>query len=434
MLPKIVAIAILCLITLKAHALSSEELTANFSAYLAEYDLEVSSDDYEYRMQVYAENLESIGEMNELLGGGYGITDRAHLTDEEWPTCGCGASGCEDSGRILETREEEPTSLGHISEASYAVESVRNMPWETERRELGVEPIDWKKRGAVGPVRDQGSCGSCYVFATALAVESSFALYMAFLEGGMKNLDYAKYLPSISEQQIIDCNYGKGCDGGDPLAVKNFVMYRPSLCNKTNYPYKMRNYVEGEVPPKLTCMENEIPCPASFIYGKMYEYEEAKSTPELEKNLHGFLEAGAEEFFGRGPHVIGMRGDALLHFKGGPNDVLTNKACKTAIARNKKKNPDQNFWHAVVVVGFGSLEVKGKVQDYWLVQNSWGEQWGDQGLFKLERNAAFDTEGGTCMMFDTPRKQYPFSPYWKLPVSTKMPTSSPIEKPRACSI
>jgi Papain family cysteine protease len=83
------------------------------------------------------------------------------------------------------------------------------------------EAVDWRGWGAVGPVKDQGVCGSCWTFSASQVMSSAW--WMATGE----------YV-SLSEQQVLDCSWGYGvnsaCDGGDPdLGVKVRALLRISV-------------------------------------------------------------------------------------------------------------------------------------------------------------------------------------------------------------
>lgn len=94
-------------------------------------------------------------------------------------------------------------------------------------REIFQGAIDWRSLGAVGPVKDQGSCGSCWAFATASVLEAAY-----FFEKGT-------YV-SLSEQQMVDCayeDYGNyGCDGGLPSYAMLYSDQEPLMAEK-DYPY-----------------------------------------------------------------------------------------------------------------------------------------------------------------------------------------------------
>ncbi|CAL5366891.1 unnamed protein product [Camellia sinensis] len=76
----------------------------------------------------------------------------------------------------------------------YAVRTGEGLP----------ESIDWRERGAVAPIKDQGSCGRCWAFSTVAAVE------------GINQIASGGAVIQLSEQQLVDCDrtYNAGCDGG----------------------------------------------------------------------------------------------------------------------------------------------------------------------------------------------------------------------------
>merc|ERR1711934_9231 len=86
---------------------------------------------------------------------------------------------------------------------------------------------NWRDHNGVSPVKDQGSCGSCWTFSTVGCMESSHLI---------------KYgsLATYSEQQLVDCagafeNYG--CNGGLPSQAFEYIMYNGGIESEDSYPY-----------------------------------------------------------------------------------------------------------------------------------------------------------------------------------------------------
>ena len=89
--------------------------------------------------------------------------------------------------------------------------------------------LDWRRAGVVGPVRDQGQCGSCWAFASVASTESAYAL-----------LPPQSGSPNLSEQELVDCtpgsNDGNGCNGNSLNAAFELIRDR-GLSLESNYPY-----------------------------------------------------------------------------------------------------------------------------------------------------------------------------------------------------
>ena len=98
----------------------------------------------------------------------------------------------------------------------------------SEGRPIVEGMIDWRDTTAVGPIKNQGSCGSCWAFATAAVLEAAHV----FQTG--------EYV-TLSEQQMVDCasgDYGDyGCDGGLPAFAMLYSDHDP-LMSSEDYPYK----------------------------------------------------------------------------------------------------------------------------------------------------------------------------------------------------
>jgi len=204
--------------------------------------------------------------------------------------------------------------------------------------------IDWREHGVVSDVKDQGRCGSCWTFSTTGCLEAHYAMKM-------------KIPPVLfSEQQLIDCardSYGNnGCKGGLPSNAFEYFKNVSGANTEDDYPYQ-----SGAGQDNFTCRFDPGKVVATVPGGSF------NITPENETQM-------VEHMAAYGPISIAYQvvGDFRL-YKGG---IYTSKTCK---------NSERDVNHAVLAVGYGSENSL----DYWIVKNSWGKVWGDQGYFKIKR-------------------------------------------------
>lgn len=183
--------------------------------------------------------------------------------------------------------------------------------------------IDWRTKGSVSPIKDQGQCGSCWAFSTTGALEGR-----CFMDGFG--------LHAFSEQQLVDCSgsFGnQGCNGGlmndawDYL-VKNCLSY------EEEYPYEA---FDGTC--KTMKGENKI---------SSYTTVNAGSVEQLAAAI-------AQQ-----PISIAVDAENWQLYSSG---VFSD--CSTTLD------------HGVLLVGYTS--------DAWIVKNSWGTNWGERGYIRLKR-------------------------------------------------
>jgi cathepsin C len=220
------------------------------------------------------------------------------------------------------------------------------------------ESFDWRNVSGVNyisPVRNQGSCGSCYAFASMALLESRYRIMT-------NNLERLVFSP----QDVVQCSeYSQGCDGGFPYLIagkygEDFGVV-PETCN----PYK------DSQPKQQTC-ETSINC--RRYYATNYHY------------VGGYYGATNEPLMrlalvNNGPVAVGFEVyDDFMEYRTG---VYHHTGVTDNLNRLNKWDPFQLTNHAVLVVGYGTdPDTK---TPYWTVKNSWGTGWGEQGYFRIRR-------------------------------------------------
>ncbi|CAI0381583.1 unnamed protein product [Linum tenue] len=269
------------------------------------------------RFEIFKDNLFHIDDTNKKAANYWlGLNEFADLTHEEFKNNYL-------SLKPVNTRRD---TVNDSSSSSLSTVEIRsNIP----------KAVDWRKKGAVTPVKNQGSCGSCWALSTIAAIEGI-------------NQIVTGNLTALSEQELIDCDtsYNNGCNGGLMDYAFAYIASTGGLHKEEDYPYIME---EG------TCEMTKVRNNKVTISG----YKDVPAN-----NEQSLLKALANQPLSV---AIDASGRDFQFYSGGVFDGH----CGTSLD------------HGVAAVGYGSGE---KGLDYVIVKNSWGPKWGEKGFIRMKRN------------------------------------------------
>uniref|UniRef100_A0A8D8V0S7 Cysteine proteinase CG12163 n=1 Tax=Cacopsylla melanoneura TaxID=428564 RepID=A0A8D8V0S7_9HEMI len=207
------------------------------------------------------------------------------------------------------------------------------------------EYLDWRDKGVMSKVKSQGECGCCWAFSSVGVVEAMNAIAR-------------NDLVELSVQQLVDCDKSNdGCHGGLMDTAFDYIIKSGGVESEADYPYLGYLSEDG-------CQVKE------GNKKKKYGMEKYTRIPQ------GGEEAMKKWLAQHGPLSVGINARGIFFYTGGII-ALSEVGCYP-----KAQN------HAVIVVGYGEESVGdrfGKTIPYWIVRNTWGEDWGEKGYFRIKR-------------------------------------------------
>ncbi|XP_032494842.1 cathepsin W [Phocoena sinus] len=319
------------------------ELKEVFTLFQIQYNRSYSHPaEHARRLDIFARNLAKAQQLQEedLGTAEFGVTPFSDLTEEEF-------------GQLY----------GHQSVAGEAP-SVSQKVGSEEWGQSVPRTCDWRKKaGIISSIRNQQNCNCCWAMAAAGNIEALWAIkYHESLE--------------VSVQELLDCNRcGNGCKGGFVWDAFITVLNNSGLASDKDYPFK-----GNSEPHRCRAKKRK----------KVAWIQDFIMLQPCEQSIARYLAT-------QGPITVTINMKLLQQYQKG---VI--KATPTTC--------DPRFVdHSVLLVGFGkSKSVEGRQAEaissrsrphprhsipYWILKNSWGANWGEEGYFRLHRGS--DTCGIT---------------------------------------
>jgi len=306
-------LAILC-VAVVAFAATDDDYRAFVEWTISNDKIYSNVEEHVSRFQIFKDNLALINHLNRQGKGVFAVNKFADLTADEF------------AAKYL-----RPFPA-----------AAKNHPVNFKATGLAYpDSKDWRNEGAVNPIKNQASCGSCWAFSAVANMEGVYYVVN-------------KVLPDLSEQQLVDCEHDcmifpgttetvcdEGCNGG---LMPNAFTYaiREGMMTQKDYPYKGRDQKCAFDPTK------------PIIKFKSWQW--------VDQNENAMVAAVNDI----GPLSVAVDATYWSYYSSG----IYDSTCSTT-----------RMNHGVAIVGYG----KQGTTDYWIIRNSWGTSWGIKGYMQLIR-------------------------------------------------
>jgi cathepsin L len=292
-----------------------------------------------------------------------GVNEWTDTTADELPT------GYDKTSKVSSvSREGATTSRTALrslklerNELPFVVDAVSDLP----------ASVDWRTKGVVTPVKNQGGCGSCWAFASTAVLESHIALQTGVLY-------------ELSEQELVSCSENPnecggngGCSGATAEIAFDFVVQN-GIVEEWAFGYQEAHGADVEC-TLLDDKKEDGASSSTFIKGSVASIQGYFTLPS--NNYTVVMNTIAK----LGPVTVSVACSPWHLYEGGVFYA----------PMNDPHSADVN--HLVVLNGYGTDEETG--EDYWLIRNSWGPRWGEGGMLKPVMCSSCCYFGSCCCSF-----------------------------------
>nr|AAM09951.1 49 kDa cysteine proteinase Cysp1 [Cryptobia salmositica] len=296
---------------------TTEVLFGNFkAAHARNY---ASPDEERKRFEIFAGNMKKAAVLNRKNPmATFGPNEFADMTSEEFQTR-------HNAARHYAAAKARPPK------------NTKTFTAEEIKAAVGQQ-IDWRLKGAVTPVKNQGACGSCWSFSTTGNIEGQHAIATG-------------QLVAVSEQELVSCDpIDDGCNGGlmDNAFGWLISAHKGQIATEANYPYVSGN---GIVPACSSSPESKP------VGATISAFQDIART---EEDMAAFV-------FKHGPLSIGVDASTWQSYAGGIMSYC----------------PQDQIDHGVLIVGFDDTAST----PYWIIKNSWTANWGEEGYIRVAKGS-----------------------------------------------
>jgi cysteine peptidase B len=318
-------VVVVALVLAAVCALGHADYATMFKNFKQQYNKQYPTAEAEaHRYAIFVQNMKKAAHFNKVNPlASFGVNEFADLSAEEFKTR-------HNSDKIYAKKKSMQKPVANLYKADQLVAG---------------QAIDWRTKGAVTPVKNQGQCGSCWSFSTTGGIEGQW-----FMAGNP--------LTSLSEQELVSCDtIDSGCNGGLMDQAMEWLLqaHGGSIVTEASYPYVSGN---GNVP---TCSMQGTVVGATITNHQDLPHDETQMATWVYSN---------------GPLSIAVDATSWQTYTGG---IMTN--CISS-----------QIDHGVLIVGFDDTNSP----PYWIIKNSWGASWGESGYIRVQKGT------DQCLITDMP--------------------------------